>query len=305
MLVSTQPPSWPSKTRAEDVMGLGAGALAWLLSNSSPGQIPKKPLGRILGVPGREDKGPITPLCQASRHCYRPPSALTPAATMSQTKALKVRVTLVCVLVGIVLAMVAVVTDHWAVLSPRVEHQNATCQVAHFGLWRLCIKRIAMTDSRDKNCGPITLPGEKNCSYFRHFNPGESSEIFEVTTQKDYSISAAAITIFSLVFIILGTICVFLSFRKRRDYLLRPAAMFYVFAGLCIFVSVEVMRQSVKRMIDSEDTVWIEYYYSWSFACACAAFILLFLGGLALLLCSLPRMPQNPWESCMDAEHEH
>jgi hypothetical protein len=25
---------------------------------------------------------------------------------------------------------------------------------------------------------------EKNCSYFRHFNPGESSEIFEFTTQK-------------------------------------------------------------------------------------------------------------------------
>lgn len=76
-------------------------------------------------------------------------------------------------------------------------------------------------------------------------------------------------------------------------------------AGLCIFVSVEVTRQSVKRMIDSEHTVWIEYYYSWSFACACAAFVLLFLGGLALLLFSLPRMPQNPWESCMDAEPEH
>lgn len=76
-------------------------------------------------------------------------------------------------------------------------------------------------------------------------------------------------------------------------------------SGLCIFVSVEVMRQSVKRMIDSEETAWIEYYYSWSFACACAAFILLFLGGLALLLFSLPRMPQNPWESCMDAEPEH
>lgn len=75
--------------------------------------------------------------------------------------------------------------------------------------------------------------------------------------------------------------------------------------GLCIFVSVEVTRQSVKRMIDSEDTVWIKYYYSWSFACACAAFGLLFLGGLALLLFSLPRMPQNPWESCMDADPEH
>lgn len=75
--------------------------------------------------------------------------------------------------------------------------------------------------------------------------------------------------------------------------------------GLCLIVAVEVMRQSVKRMIDSEDTVWIEYHYSWSFACACAAFTLLFLGGLLLLLFSLPRMPQNPWESCMDAEQEH
>ncbi|XP_010854773.1 PREDICTED: voltage-dependent calcium channel gamma-1 subunit [Bison bison bison] len=72
---------------------------------------------------------------------------------------------------------------------------------------------------------------EKNCSYFRHFNPGESSEIFEVTTQKEYSISAAAIAIFSLGFIIVGTLCALLSFRKKRDYLLRPASMFYIFAG--------------------------------------------------------------------------
>ncbi|XP_059526031.1 voltage-dependent calcium channel gamma-1 subunit [Myotis daubentonii] len=224
---------------------------------------------------------------------------------MSQTRTLKVRLTLFCILVGIVLAMVAVVTDHWAVLSPQVEHHSAVCEAAHFGLWRICTKSIIVSGSKDKSCGPITLPGEKNCSYFRHFNPGESSEIFEFTTQKEYSISAAAIAIFSLVFIIMGTICVLLSFTKKRDYLLRPASMFYAFAGLCIFVSVEVLRQSVKRMIDSEDTVWIEYYYSWSFACACSAFVLLFLGGLALLLFSLPRMPQNPWESCMDSEPEH
>lgn len=224
---------------------------------------------------------------------------------MSQTKTLKVRVTLFCILVGIVLATVAVVSDHWAVLSPQVEHLSAVCEAAHFGLWRICTKSIIVSDSKDKSCGPITLPGEKNCSYFRHFNPGESSEIFEFTTQKEYSISAAAISIFSLIFIILGTICVLLSFSRKRDYLLRPASMFYTFAGLCIFVSVEVLRQSVKRMIASEDTVWIQYYYSWSFACACSAFVFLFLGGLALLLFSLPRMPQNPWESCMDSEPEH
>ncbi|XP_003417345.1 voltage-dependent calcium channel gamma-1 subunit [Loxodonta africana] len=224
---------------------------------------------------------------------------------MSQTKTLKVRVTLFFILVGVVLAMVAVVTDHWAVLSPHLAHQNSTCEMAHFGLWRICTKRIVLGDSKDKSCRTITLSGEKNCSYFRHFNPGETSEIFEVTTQKEYSISAAAIAIFSLGFIIIGTIFLLFSFREKRDYLLRPASMFYAFAGLCIIVSVEVMRQSVKRMIDSEDTVWIEYYYSWSFACACTAFVLLFLGGLTLLLFSLPPMPQNPWESCMDAEPEH
>ncbi|XP_008841419.1 voltage-dependent calcium channel gamma-1 subunit [Nannospalax galili] len=224
---------------------------------------------------------------------------------MSQTKTLKVRLTLFFILVGGMLAMVAVVTDHWAVLSPHLEQHNVTCEAAHFGLWRICTTRVAVQDRKDKSCEHITLSGEKNCSYFRHFNPGESSEIFEFTTQKEYSISAAAIAIFSLGFIIVGSICALLSFGNKRDYLLRPASMFYAFAGLCLVVSVEVMRQSVKRMIDSEDTVWIEHYYSWSFACACAAFILLFLGGLFLLLFSLPRMPQNPWESCMDAEPEH
>ncbi|XP_027728471.1 voltage-dependent calcium channel gamma-1 subunit [Vombatus ursinus] len=224
---------------------------------------------------------------------------------MTEAKALKVRLTFGIILVGICLLMAAVVTDHWAVLSPKVEKYNATCEIAHFGLWRLCTKRIYVSDTNDKSCGPINLPGEQNCSYFRHFNPGESSEIFEVTTQKEYSISAAAISIFSIGFTIMGTIFILLSFRKKKDYLLRPAALFYAFAGLCIIVSVEVMRQSVKRMIDSEETVWIEYYYSWSFACACTSFVLLFICGIALLLISLPRMPQNPWESCMDAEPEH
>uniref|UniRef100_A0A8D0GW25 Voltage-dependent calcium channel gamma-1 subunit n=1 Tax=Sphenodon punctatus TaxID=8508 RepID=A0A8D0GW25_SPHPU len=202
----------------------------------------------------------------------------------------RLRLTFSILLVGVALMFTAVVTDHWAVLSPNVVNYNATCEAAHFGLWRLCTKRIYMQEQetdKKKGCGPISLPGEHNCSYFKHLNPGESSEIFEVTTQREYSISAAAIAIFSM------------------DYLLRTAAMFYTFSGLCIVISVEVMRQSVKRMVDSEETVWIEYYYSWSFACACASFVLLFICGVALLLISLPRMPQNPWESCMDAEPEH
>uniref|UniRef100_A0A8B9S5I3 Voltage-dependent calcium channel gamma-1 subunit n=1 Tax=Apteryx owenii TaxID=8824 RepID=A0A8B9S5I3_APTOW len=212
---------------------------------------------------------------------------------MDESKPLKIRLTFSVILVGVSLLFAAVVTDHWAVLSPRVEEYNATCEAAHFGLWRLCTKRIYHLDD-------CTIPAK-----FLHFTPGESSEIFEVTTQKEYSISAAAIAIFSVGFAIIGTICVLFSFRKKRDYLLKPASMFYTFAGLCIIISVEVMRQSVKRMIDSEETVWIEYSYSWSFACACASFVLLFICGIILLLIALPRFPQNPWETCMDAEPEH
>ena len=83
-----------------------------------------------------------------------------------------------------------------------------------------------------------------------------------------------------------------------------PNIFSYPIPGLCSIISVEVMRQSVKRMIESEDTIWIEYSYAWSFACACAGFVLLFLTGIALLLLSMPHMPRNPWESCADAEPE-
>ncbi|XP_016084951.1 voltage-dependent calcium channel gamma-1 subunit [Sinocyclocheilus grahami] len=179
---------------------------------------------------------------------------------MLEDKKTKVKITFLVILVGISSMLAAVVTDHWAVLSPRVERLNTTCEAAHFGLWRLCKKSIFIVeeDPQGKGCGPISLPGVKNCSYFKHFTSGEEAEVFEVKTQK----------------------------------------------GLCIVISVEIMRQSVKRMIDSDETIWIEYYYSWSFACACAAFTLLFLSGISLLIISMPHMPRNPWETCMDAEPE-
>ncbi|XP_008315720.1 voltage-dependent calcium channel gamma-1 subunit [Cynoglossus semilaevis] len=221
-------------------------------------------------------------------------------------KRTKIKITIFVLLVGMACTFTSVVTDHWAVLSPKVE----TCEAAHFGLWRLCKKTIYMSSEifdKGRGCGPISLPGEENCTYFGHFAPGQDSEIFEYKTQKEYNISAAAISIFCLGFIILGVLCLIGSCTgkgKGRDYLLKPAGMFFAFGGLCTFVSLEVMRQSVKRMIESEETIWIEYYYSWSFACACAGFVILFVTGITLLILSMPHMPRNPWETCMDAEPE-
>lgn len=50
----------------------------------------------------------------------------------------------------------------------------------------------------------------------------------------EYNISAAAISIFSLAFMILGSLCLVGSCTgkgKGRDYLLKPAGMFFAFAG--------------------------------------------------------------------------
>ncbi|KAJ8264099.1 hypothetical protein GJAV_G00145150 [Gymnothorax javanicus] len=76
-------------------------------------------------------------------------------------KQTKVRITFFIILVGMACMLTAVVTDYWAVLSPRVEKLNTTCEAAHFGLWRLCKKSIFImeTATQEKACGPISQPG--------------------------------------------------------------------------------------------------------------------------------------------------
>ncbi|KAK6478148.1 voltage-dependent calcium channel gamma-1 subunit-like, partial [Huso huso] len=213
-----------------------------------------------------------------------------------EDKTTKVRIAFFIILVGIATMFTAVVTDHWAVLSPRVERLNTTCQAAHFGLWRLCLKSIYIQepDPKGKGCGPISLPGEQNCSYFKHFTSGEDAQMFQVKTQKEYNISAAAIAIISVGFMILGTICTLVSFKKSLDYLLKPAGMFFTFAGLCIIISVEVIRQSVKRMIDSDETIWIEYYYVVGRACAALPSSCSSSAGLPCCSSPCPRCPRTP-----------
>ncbi|KAJ8399669.1 hypothetical protein AAFF_G00407740 [Aldrovandia affinis] len=80
---------------------------------------------------------------------------------MLEDKRTKVKITFFIILVGISCMFTAVVTDYWAVLSPRVEKLNTTCEAAHFGLWRLCKKSIFIVEetAKEKGCGPISLPG--------------------------------------------------------------------------------------------------------------------------------------------------
>lgn len=77
-------------------------------------------------------------------------------------KSTKIKIAVLVLLVGMACMFTAVVTDHWAVLSPQVHRVNETCEAAHFGLWRLCKKHIYIrseTYREEQSCGPISLPG--------------------------------------------------------------------------------------------------------------------------------------------------
>lgn len=79
-------------------------------------------------------------------------------------KRTKIKVAIFVLAVGMACMFAAVVTDHWAVLSPRMEKVNETCEAAHFGLWRLCKKNIYIGPENyieGQGCGPISLPGGK------------------------------------------------------------------------------------------------------------------------------------------------
>lgn len=82
-------------------------------------------------------------------------------------KRTKIKIAIFVLLVGMACMFTAVVTDHWAVLSPRVNKVNETCEAAHFGLWRLCKKHIYISSENyveGNSCGPISLPGGKRTS---------------------------------------------------------------------------------------------------------------------------------------------
>lgn len=86
---------------------------------------------------------------------------------MQELKALKLRITFFITMIGVSLMLAAVMSNHWAVMSPKVDDFTQPCDVAHFGLWKLCTKRIFVegNDVVSTLCGPLSLPGGR-CSLF-------------------------------------------------------------------------------------------------------------------------------------------
>ncbi|XP_051921257.1 voltage-dependent calcium channel gamma-6 subunit isoform X1 [Hippocampus zosterae] len=106
---------------------------------------------------------------------------------MSDSQNGKIKLAFLVCAVGVTLTVLAVGTEFWVELAqPKDFGGNQTCQLAHYGLWKTCVRTlwVADVDPERASCGPAELPGESNCTYFKFFTSGENAVMFKKTTNK-------------------------------------------------------------------------------------------------------------------------
>uniref|UniRef100_A0A8C0HB22 Voltage-dependent calcium channel gamma-6 subunit n=1 Tax=Chelonoidis abingdonii TaxID=106734 RepID=A0A8C0HB22_CHEAB len=207
----------------------------------------------------------------------------------------KIKLAFFVAIVGVTLTVLAVGTEFWVELNTYKQNHSAMCEAAHFGLWKFCYKKLWVEDVEVERatCGPAELPGEANCSYFKFFSTGENARIFQRTTKKELNITAAVISLLSITLMVMGSLCITMALSKGVEFLLKPASCFFMISGIMVLISLEVFRHSVRWLIDSDQSVPLEYEYSWSVACAVAAGAVLIFGGGCFILLSLPGLGEE------------
>ncbi|XP_030400811.1 voltage-dependent calcium channel gamma-6 subunit-like [Gopherus evgoodei] len=222
-----------------------------------------------------------------------------PALTDAQEG--KIKLAFFVAIVGVTLTVLAVGTEFWVELNTYKQNHSTMCEAAHFGLWKFCSKKLWVEDVEVERatCGPAELPGEANCSYFKFFSTGENARIFQRTTKKELNIAAAVISLLSITLMVMGSLCITMALSKGVEFLLKPASCFFLISGIMVLISLEVFRHSVRWLIDSDQSIPLEYEYSWSVACAVAAGAVLIFGGGCFILLSLPGLPKKLWQCCI------
>ncbi|XP_033026455.1 voltage-dependent calcium channel gamma-6 subunit [Lacerta agilis] len=213
----------------------------------------------------------------------------------------KIKLAFFVAIVGMTLTVLAVGTEFWVELNTYKQNQTLVCEAAHYGLWKFCHKKLWMdvVEEERATCGPAELPGEANCSYFKFFTTGENAHIFQRTTKKELNITAAIVSLVSITLMAMGSLCITVALSKGVEFLLKPASCFFIISGIMVLICLEVFRHSVRWLISSDETIPLEYEYSWSVACAAAAGAILIFGGGCFILLSTPGLPKRPCEYCM------
>ncbi|XP_036411548.1 voltage-dependent calcium channel gamma-6 subunit-like [Megalops cyprinoides] len=206
-------------------------------------------------------------------------------------------------IIGVTLTVLGMGTEFWVELAPPKRlSNNETCLMAHYGLWKGCLKTLWATDidPERESCGPASLPGESNCTYFKYFTSGEEAVMFKKTTHKSLSMATAVLALLSLLMIVTAAVCITMSLSKGEVFFLKPASVCFILSGLLVLLSLILFHQSVLSFLASDHSVPLHHEFSWSVSCVGVGAAILILAGILFLLFILP---YNPWERCLPHYH--
>ncbi|XP_060760062.1 calcium channel, voltage-dependent, gamma subunit 6a isoform X2 [Neoarius graeffei] len=222
-----------------------------------------------------------------------------PSSSLNDHQKGKIKLTFFVAIVGIMLAVLGVGTEFWVELaSSKSINNNETCLAAHYGLWKSCMKRLWVTDvdPERETCGPIDLPGESNCTYFKIYTTGENTVLFHKIPAKNLAVSSAMVAIVSLFLMVMGAVCIIMALSKGVQFFLKPASVCFTVSGLLVFLSLIIFHQSVLSLLASDHSIPLHHELSWSVACMGCAGILLVVAGVLFLLLALP---YSSWGKCL------
>ncbi|KAM6910266.1 voltage-dependent calcium channel gamma-6 subunit [Xenentodon cancila] len=217
---------------------------------------------------------------------------------MSDSQEGKIKLAFFVSIVGVTLTVLGMGTEFWVELAqPKNFSGNQTCQMAHYGLWKGCIRTLWVSDIDPErtSCGPADLPGESNCTYFKFFTSGENAVIFKKTTDRNLNLAAAVLALLSLTMMVMGSICIAMSLSKGVPFFLKPASFCFILSGVLVLLSVLIFHQSVLALLSSDHSIPLHHELSWSVACVGSAGAILIFGGSLFILLSLPF---SPWQKC-------
>lgn len=218
---------------------------------------------------------------------------------MSDSKEGKIKLAFLVAVVGVTLTVLGMGTEFWVVLAqPKNFSGNQTCQMAHYGLFKGCIRTLSVADIDPgrTSCGPAGLPGESNCTYFKFFTTGENAVIFKKTTNKGLHLAAAIMVILSLTLMVMGSICVVMTLSKGVPFFLRPACYCFLLSGIVVLLSILMFHQSVVALLASDNSIPLHDELSYSVICVGVAGGIVILGGFLFFLLS---PSASRWEKCL------
>ncbi|XP_013868124.1 voltage-dependent calcium channel gamma-6 subunit [Austrofundulus limnaeus] len=218
---------------------------------------------------------------------------------MSDSQEGKIKLAFFVAIVGVTLTVLGMGTEFWVELAqPKHFSGNQTCQMAHYGLWKGCVRTlwVADIDPERMSCGPAELPGESNCTYFKFFTSGENAVIFKKTTNRNLNLAAAVLALLSLTMMVMGSICIAMSLSKGVVFFLKPASFCFILSGVLVLLSVLIFHQSVLALLSSDHSIPLHHELSWSVACVGSAGAILIFGGFLFIILALPF---SPWQKCL------